>query len=386
MDAARGELGPEAVLISSRPTEPELHDLGTYEVVFGVQQEAAAKPSAPGPAQDRADRADGSVDTSSDRILRELLALRKQLEHLRDNVAEFPAPVVPDGSSAAQASQRDSNKALRFLQDYLFSEGFSPETADEITRAVSDRFPRRSQIGERETNARESFTHELAGALLLEAIDSRLAVAPVLGDAGAKGATVMLVGAPGCGKTATLMKLALQYGLKPRRPTHLLSLDALRIGGWEQMSAFARISSLDFEALQHFSSLEQAVKDRAGKGLTLIDTPGFAPGTEAEADELARVIAALDIDVHLVLPATLSHSSARRTLRNFEKFRPSKLLFTHTDEIEQIGAVLDVSMRAHLPISFVACGQTIPDDIREAEKAALMSKLSSPYRAVSVAA
>ncbi len=42
MEKARVELGPEAMLMSSKKTGPELSRLGAYEVVFGITNERSA--------------------------------------------------------------------------------------------------------------------------------------------------------------------------------------------------------------------------------------------------------------------------------------------------------------------------------------------------------
>jgi flagellar biosynthesis protein FlhF len=56
-----------------------------------------------------------------------------------------------------------------------------------------------------------------------------------VGRPGSSPRTVALVGPPGSGKTTTLVKLAVQYGITSRRPAQILSLDTYRIGAAEEL-------------------------------------------------------------------------------------------------------------------------------------------------------
>jgi len=67
-------------------------------------------------------------------------------------------------------------------------------------------------------------------------------------------------------------------------------------------------------------------------------------------------------------------------LERFAVWRPAKLLFTHLDEMETPGALLETAMRSGLPVSFLADGRQIPEDIREASKAELLAPLQARDR------
>jgi flagellar biosynthesis protein FlhF len=55
-----------------------------------------------------------------------------------------------------------------------------------------------------------------------------------------------------------------------------------------------------------------------------------------------------------------------RVVDRFEVFRPRKLLFTKLDETETFGPILNEAVRTGKPISFLASGQQIPDDLEPA--------------------
>ena len=103
------------------------------------------------------------------------------------------------------------------------------------------------------------------------------------------------------------------------------------------------------------------------KDLILIDTPGFGPKDMDAAEDLARFLAGRpEIDTHLVLTASARSADLKRVVDRFEVFRPRKLLFTKLDETGTFGPILNEAVRTGKPVSFLAAGQQIPDDLEPA--------------------
>jgi flagellar biosynthesis protein FlhF len=85
------------------------------------------------------------------------------------------------------------------------------------------------------------------------------------------------------------------------------------------------------------------------------------------ASELATALGAHPkVDVHLVLAATTKSADLTSAVDRFEIFRPSKLLFTHVDETGSFGPAFSEAARTAKPISFLATGQQVPEDLQEA--------------------
>ncbi len=310
MDLARKELGDEALLINARPTEPATRYLGAYEVVFGVAPVTEPAPFAQLP--------------SSDPHLREDLAdMRRQIERLMLSFPSTPEPRLPPSTPAGSVVSTVAEAAL-------LAEEVTPELASAVC----------------------------AGRSLAQLFTTDPTLSP----------TVALVGPPGAGKTATLVKLAVSYGLAVRRPVRILSTDVFRIAAIDQLRALAAILGIPCDvadtplALSQFLDATQPLK-----GLMLIDTPGFAFREMDEAAELAQVLASSrDVDTHLVLPASMKFADLSRACTAYRPFRPRKLLFTRMDETSHYGALVNLSAETNLPVSFLCSGQQIPDDLEEA--------------------
>ena len=176
-----------------------------------------------------------------------------------------------------------------------------------------------------------------------------------------------LVGPCASGKTTTLVKLAVRYGLSMQRPAHILSMDCYRVAAAEQLRSYAAILGVGFQALDTTAALSQAIEEHRNKDLILIDTPGFGARDLDAAQDLARFLASRpDIDTHLVLSAAMRSADLTRVVDRFEVFRPAKLLFAGLDETETFGPILNQVVRTAKPVSFLAAGQQIPEDLEPA--------------------
>jgi len=345
MEKARRELGADAMLMNSKKTEIELRSLGAYEVVFAVPPEAVR--AAEIPAQTAAAPAAPPESSSGGNDLaRELAELRKQIETVKRSVDRRPMSLPV---AAMALSVNGAELAAR-----LSAADFSGELALELASAIENR---RAQNG--------SLTVEAA---LRSECEGRLKFAPSLGASTAAPRAVLLAGPAGVGKTTTLVKLALRYGLRARLPLQLLSLDTLRIGGWEQLASYARIAGIPFQPLHTPAALDQALAEYSEKKLLLIDTPGLSPAGEMQSCALAGWLTAHRpfAEVQLVLSAAAQPRINLAMIERFAPFAPAKLLFTHLDEAESPGPLLETALRAGLPVSFLAAGQQVPEDIEEA--------------------
>ena len=332
--SARQELGPEAMLVNTRKSPPDARHLGEYEVVFatlapdsGPAGDASAAPE-PGPAP-------------GDRLSREVSDLKRELEGMRRAITR--TAYAPAQWAGAPQDLSDAYAALTAAE-------VSPELAREMVQAAAAR--------------PGAFQHSLAGE-----VAGRFTVDAHLGRSPATPRIAALVGPPGSGKTTTLVKLAVNYGLAARRGVLLLSMDTYRVAAADQLRSYAAILGVGFQLLETVGALSQAIEENRAKELILLDTPGMGMGELADLPGLGKFLAGrADIDTHLVLPASMKPADLARVVDAFEALQPRHLLFTKLDETGSFGTILNEAVRTGKPLSFFTTGQRIPEDLEAASR------------------
>ena len=348
---ARQEMGPEAMLVNSRRTGPETRHRGEYEVVFALTDS---------PANDAAEAAGSSAAANPpDRLSHEVAELRKQLESMRRTLTQTAA------SSPSWSPESSSALATLTANDV------APELAREIVQAAEVRGSR-WRPGTKAVPVLDTVEFHRA---LAEELRSRVTVQPSLGR-GPQPAVVALVGPPGAGKTTTLVKLVVNYGLAGRRPVALLTTDTYRVAAAEQLRAYASILGVAFQVVETVGALAQSLAEHSHKDLVLIDTPGLGPVDLDHGMDLARFLSTRnDIDTQLVLSASLKPADLARVIDAYEIFRPQRLIFTRLDETSSTGPIFSETVRTGKPLSFFANGQRIPEDLMEASREWLVDQL-----------
>jgi flagellar biosynthesis GTPase FlhF len=313
-------------------------------------------------------KADSATAVSGE-VAHELAELRRQIETVKRSMNRQQRT----GSDLQEAPSR----TVENICARLMAADLSEDLAQEIAEAVELQAFAWKQSSSRVARDFEMIPSETLELALSSELERRFQLAPELGLSGAKQKIVMFVGPAGAGKTTSLIKLGLRCGLQARLPMHILSLDTLRVGGWEHLAAYARIAGLGFDPVHNLSSLDQMLLQHSNKKLILIDTPGFGPADVDDMNNLAAWVQHSQLaDVQLVIPATVRTAVFKRITDRFSQLKPSKLLLTRADEIESTGVLLDLAIRSGLPLSYVSNGQTIPEDIEQPSKASILACLS----------
>lgn len=354
---ARQEFGDEALLLDSRKSRPGEEYLGAYEVVAGVQEAPATTGAVAGD--------EACEDAAPRRVSGEIAALRRELERMSGMLMHL--------ASNMTALRRAE---LEPLMAELARAGTGPELIHQIMR----RIPERPQTDGLAALAalRASVIEEIARRLVCEARLDR--------DAGEK-QTVALVGPPGSGKTATLVKLAVKYGLEKRRAAAFITTDTYRIAAAAQLQAYAAILGVPCAVVEHGGALAHALEEFKSKDLVLIDTPGFSAGEwDLAADWSRCLLSRREIEIHLVLSATARWEDLERLLSAWRIFDPGFLIFTRMDETAAAGAALTAAIMSGLPVSFLGKGQSVPEDIAPASADEMLAFLAAPVVARSATA
>jgi flagellar biosynthesis protein FlhF len=179
---------------------------------------------------------------------------------------------------------------------------------------------------------------------------------------------VALIGPTGVGKTTTIAKLAADFRLRRQRRVGLITVDTYRIAAVEQLRTYAEIIDLPMEVVSTPREMRLAVDRLSGLDLILIDTAGRSPRDEVQIQELKSLLTEAGADeVHLVLSSAAGATSLIRATQRFRQVGVTALLLTKLDEAAAMGGLLTLLQDSRLPVSYVTCGQNVPDDIRPAD-------------------
>ncbi|MBN9661704.1 MAG: hypothetical protein J0H49_26140 [Acidobacteria bacterium] len=207
-------------------------------------------------------------------------------------------------------------------------------------------------------------------------LESMLAVSPDPRASDGTRRLIALVGPPGAGKTTTLAKLAMRYGVSSRAPSVILSTDCYRVAAADQMRAYAAILGLPFVLAETPGSLSRLLAEHRHKEVVLIDTPGCGPNDQECFEEWSLAFAAHpEIEIQLVLPAIARYEDLMHAWRRWSQFHPVKLVFTHIDATRFHGGWLGFAASTGVPVSSLSFGQRVPEDLEMASKPLLMQML-----------
>jgi flagellar biosynthesis protein FlhF len=348
LEVARKELGEDAMLVTSRPSPPEARPFGRLEVTFAFEKDAKKAAQRQEPSRDMRL---SSAPPPPRGIASEMDEIREQITALKKAVAR----------PALCATEIRSDIAEQFVDT-----GLSPEIAAEISAAI------------RSNDAPDALSRELT---------SRIQVVPFADLKPGEPRTIALVGPPGRGKTTTLVKIAVRFGLAKRVPVKIYSAGSHGVGCEQQMARYAAVLGVPFQGCESLESLALALNGDQWKGLSLIDTPGISPAESAEIADFARFFKRRpEIEKHLVLRADARSADLSRVTSRFASMEISRLLFTGLDEAVSLGAMADALMRTRIPASLAGTGQRIPEDLEMVSAAGLARALNGEHTSVAIAA
>ena len=247
----------------------------------------------------------------------------------------------------AHASESRHAQENSWIADKLIESGFSRETAVEVAAGA---------------NRRQGDPDEAVVSELLSRI-------PACGGSEfspGESRTIAFIRPPGRGKTTSLVKIAMNYGLSRRVPVRIYSAGSHCIGAQEQMARFAAILGTPWQAYESLASLNLALNGDGWKGLALIDTPGISPADRHESGELAQFFASRpNVEKHLVLRADATSADMLHVIYRFVSMSPTRLLFTGLDEACSVAPMIETLIRSGIPAAFSGTGQQIPEDLEE---------------------
>ena len=365
----REEQGPDAVILSNRRVDDGIEVIAAIDYDEALVRHALGSERNAGPAIDGDARDDTKAAATRREPAAEVVAAKLDAQPLE---------------AIGQATKAPSPDVLRGVQNEISSLRGLVETqlSGLVWKDATRRFPLRTQI--LRNLARIGIAPDIASIIVdrLEPIDDvrNIWQAPLAmlartlpvtdDDLMRHGGVAALIGPTGVGKTTTIAKIAAQYAMHQRADDiALVSADAYRIGAREHLMAFANIIGAKVHLAGNSDELKETLMRLEHKKLVLIDTEGRSQRDHELQNRFATWGRHRDrVRYYLTLSAATQEAGLDEVVRVFNTVPLSGCIVTKIDEAAQLGCVISTLIRHDLPVTWLADGQRIPDDLHAADR------------------
>lgn len=182
---------------------------------------------------------------------------------------------------------------------------------------------------------------------------------------------ILFVGPTGTGKTLNIIKLGVLYKIILNAKVTIVSLDYRKIGGWEQMQMLSAVSGLNTVLCQSIDEMVDQISALKSSDIVLVDTSGGSPRDESFISELKEISQIFSwTSKVLVLSTTQSKMNFVECINAFGKINPNYLILTKFDEILTIGSLYEslIKISSEMPLLYFSYGTEIPNSIEPANK------------------
>jgi flagellar biosynthesis protein FlhF len=387
----KDELGPSAVIVSSRPVRRDgglFGLLGRKVLEVTAAAEAASEPEEPldvrgtTPAQLSNTRARGAGGRGTG-VYRDIWAVQQAVNPVLDEVRALRESIQSEREDEAVGEVRSDLAQIRSMLSSLTTHaGFGPDPQGAAAQRL---FYGLLGRGIEESLARSLLQRVVArvetGSLAdLERLKLNLA-AEMRADLeraqrGAPPARIQLFTGPtGVGKTTTIAKLAAR-ALRGGGNPLIITTDVHRVAAVEQMVRFGDLVSVPVEVAIGPDDLRRAIDRASDRDQIFIDTAGRNHRDGASLRQLEALIeAAGDCEVMLVLSVTLRPADSADILESYAGLPWSRLVMTKLDETRLYGELFNNVVRSGRPIACVTTGQSVPDHLESIDLPEILRKV-----------
>lgn len=349
------ELGPDAIILSSREIGEGVEVTAAIEPEAGVAVEPAP---APAPAMTGGTFADLLAKTAA------------------------AAPTASLPVAGPDPAVHEELRSMRHLLEWQLAQ----LAWNDLTRrapGLAELLKELTQIG-LTSNVATSLLRELPAGLSTQDAQRRALAhlarrIKVTGDDLLDhGGRVAFVGPTGVGKTTGIAKLAARWVMRHGpRDIALVSLDDQRFGAHEQLRVLGRLLGVECYTLENPAQLPALLRRLPMHRMVLVDTAGISPRDNdlgARAQLLGSVASEAGLSIWLTLSAGAQAGVLEEALQKFTPFAPKGMMLTKLDEATSLGGALSALASTDLPLSYVSEGPRIPEDLAPARGHQLVAR------------
>lgn len=372
--AAKRELGNNVVVMNVRSVKskglfsflkPQLvevtvaleEDTGKHDQVS--RQEARSITEALGkiaPIVERSEKERSLENTAKPQSVSKDNAIEERLDSIQNLIQEKfvkpeeekPAEPVPEEKDSEL--KRFFDLLLKTMEDNEVETSYASQIIDETARVTKEGTP-----------------IDVALAGVYQKMILKFGKASTISPAENGPKTVFFVGPTGVGKTTTIAKIASKFSVEAKKKIALLTADTYRIAAAEQLKTYANILEVPFRIIYTIEEMESALNDFKNFDYVFVDTAGHSHQNSEQKNVMGSFIHSVDSlvekEVYLVVSATTKYRDLKSIADAYSEITDYKLIFTKLDETTALGNLLNLKLYTGAELSYITCGQNVPDDI-----------------------
>ncbi len=356
MTKIKNDLGPEAIILSAKKIRNGRQDV--FEVMAARDEHTNLEVKGYYKKEEEGNSKPVEREGDIAALLRsELREIRQSIESLQNqnSLSRELAEIKETMNSFFDVLGMRKGRILQDLNSklylHLLGSGFSRASACRLVDTVNRK------------NQNPILTSEEEALLLLEKNIGCLL--PSCGDNHREKRIKMFIGPTGVGKTTTLAKLAARYSILKKKSVGLISTDNFRIAATEQLGTYAKIMGLRMEKASTPETFAKGLEIFADKDVILVDTPGRAHPDSGYLHHLRQAIPDQMIETNILINATGGEDYFEDVISGHSRIQIDRMIVTKIDESRRLGRLYDAITRMKKPVSYLTCGQNVPQDIEE---------------------
>lgn len=306
------------------------------------------------------DRADTNSPKQSEIIEKKLDSLHDMLRNQMVKEEDVKPAVRPENNA--------NFKSLKLIYNKLLENEVSEKYANAIINDIENSMKKESNLDSILASVYQKIILKFGEPEAIEDDDRRK--------------IVFFIGPTGVGKTTTIAKLASDFKLTRSKNVAMITADTYRIAAVEQLNTYASILDVPVNVIYSPSEIVESIEELSDYQMIFVDTAGRSHKNTEQRDEIIEMISNVrnsDIDADIVIFLVMSVTTKYRDMVNicdaYKSLNSYRLLFTKLDETDSVGNILNIKLYTGAPISYITCGQNVPDDIESVDVQKLAKSL-----------
>jgi flagellar biosynthesis protein FlhF len=300
LEMVRNEFGPDANIISNKMVN------GWNEIIAtrGTSSEATSNP-ADEPSLASKEEIPPRSFASSSRSMNERktsASTSLSLDDVMTEIIKMKRTFESQISEISWATPANQSPLKQTVIKAMLNAGFGVS----VSRRLVDRMP-------------NDYSAEQAMAWAQQILSKNICLAESEQELFERGGVMALIGPTGVGKTTTIAKIAARFvQSRGAEQLALITTDAYRVGGYEQLKIFGKILGVIVHCVKDQDELNIALREFKHKHLVLIDTAGMSQRDRMAADQMQMISnAQTKIRKILCLNATSSLDTLEDVVKRF---------------------------------------------------------------------